>query len=374
MKEKKIILFLIFILLVSISCSDKKNSNSTEKNSLVENATSSSSNNADSNKKQEITIVGVGDIMLGSNYPNKSLLPNENILKNTESILKDADITVGNLEGTLFDSGGTPKSCSNPKVCYVFRTPSSYGKYFKEAGFDYLSIANNHSNDFGHKGIVETIKNLDLLEIKHTGIKDLNEWSILEKDGIKYGFLSFAPNNKTVKLNDYEYAKNLIKSTKDKVDILVVMFHGGAEGAKYERITRKNEFYFGENRGNVFEFARMAVDSGADIIFGQGPHVTRAIELYKGKFISYSAGNFATFGNFSLNGPNGISPIFKINVNNRGDFISGKIISTRQNKGKKGPYIDNNNSAIKKIISLNNMDFPEGNGLKVSENGDITKK
>ncbi|MBP6282226.1 MAG: CapA family protein, partial [Leptotrichiaceae bacterium] len=227
MKEKKIILFLIFILLVSISCGDKKNSNSTEKNSLVENTTSSSSNNADSNKKQEITIVGVGDIMLGSNYPNKSLLPNENILKNTESILKDADITVGNLEGTLFDSGGTPKSCSNPKVCYVFRTPSSYGKYFKEAGFDYLSIANNHSNDFGHKGIEETIKNLDLLEIKHTGIKDLNEWSILEKDGIKYGFISFAPNNKTVKLNDYEYAKNLIKSTKDKVDILVVMFHGG---------------------------------------------------------------------------------------------------------------------------------------------------
>ena len=166
MKEKKIILFLIFILLVSISCSDKKNSNSTEKNSVVENATSSSSNNADSNKKQEITIVGVGDIMLGSNYPNKSLLPNENILKNTESILKDADIAVGNLEGTLFDSGGTPKSCSNPKVCYVFRTPSSYGKYFKEAGFDYLSIANNHSNDFGHKGIVETIKNLDLLEKK----------------------------------------------------------------------------------------------------------------------------------------------------------------------------------------------------------------
>ncbi len=375
MKEKKITLFLVFILLFTIACSDRKNNDAEEKSVEIKNSDpSSDKKESPKDKKQEITIIGVGDIMLGSNYPSKGLLPNDNILKDTEAVLKEADLTVGNLEGTLFDSGGTPKSCSNPSVCYVFRTPSSYGQYLKEAGFDYLSVANNHSNDFGSIGIDQTIKNLDSLGIKHSGIKDVNEWAILEKDGIKYGFVSFAPNMMTVKLNDYEYAKNLIKSTKEKVDILIVMFHGGAEGSKYERIPRRNEIFYGENRGNVFEFARMAVDSGADIIFGQGPHVTRAIELYNGKFISYSAGNFATYGNFSLNGPNGIAPIFRVTLDNKGNFISGKIIPTRQYKGKKGPFIDSSNAVIKKIISLNGSDFPEGNGLNVSENGDITKK
>ncbi|HHR0576730.1 TPA: CapA family protein [Neisseria meningitidis] len=103
-----------------------------------------------------VSIIGVGDIMLGSNYP-VDYLPDTNILKNVESALQDADITVGNLEGTLFDEGGTPKKCATPpKICYAFRTPSAYGQYLADAGFDYLSFANNHSNDFGAQGITAT--------------------------------------------------------------------------------------------------------------------------------------------------------------------------------------------------------------------------
>ena len=329
-------------------------------------------------ENKKITIIGVGDIMLGSNYPSKNLLPKNdyNILSHTdtEKILQDADITIGNLEGTLFDEGGIPKSCSDPSVCFVFRTPSKYGQYLKKAGFDYLSIANNHSNDFGDEGIRETMKNLDELGIKYTGIKKLAETAIIEKDHLKYGFVSFAPLSKTVNLNNYEYAAGLIKSLKSKVDIVVVMFHGGAEGNGKEHITRKKEIYFGENRGNVFEFARMAVDAGADIIFGQGPHVTRAIELYKNKFISYSAGNFATYGKFNLKGSSGIAPIFKITLDSKGNFIEGEIIPIRQTKGTYGPFIDENKYAVKEIISLNKSDFPEGNGLSVNEDGKIEKK
>ena len=102
--------------------------------------------------------------------------------------------------------------------------PSKYGEYLKNAGFDYLSLANNHSNDFGETGISETMKNLDGLGIKYSGIKDKIEYSILEKDGIKYGFVSFAPNSKTVDINDYEYASKLIKSLKSKTNIVVVYF------------------------------------------------------------------------------------------------------------------------------------------------------
>ena len=379
--KKYIVLILIAILvtifmIVPTNPSFKIVANKFINNSKISNISKNDIPKIDKhNKKTEFTIIGVGDIMLGSNYPFEYLLPKNdaNILQNTQNILKNADITVGNLEGTLFDNGGTPKSCNNPNVCYVFRMPSRYGTYLKQAGFDYLSIANNHSNDFGEIGIKETIKNLDNLGIKYSGIKDIAESVILEKDGKKFGFISFSPNSATVKLNDYNYAKKLISELKSKVDIVIVMFHGGAEGANAEHITKRHEIFHGEDRGNVYEFAHFAIDNGADIIFGQGPHVTRAIELYKNKFISYSGGNFATFGKINVSDSMGIAPIFKIKINNKGDFISGEIIPVRQTYKSFGPFIDSEKLAIKKIISLNKSDFPNGNGLSTSEEGKINK-
>ena len=379
--KKYIVLILIAILvtifmIVSTNPSFKIVANKFINNSKISNISKNDTPKIDKhNKKTEFTIIGVGDIMLGSNYPFEYLLPKNdaNILQNTQNILKNADITVGNLEGTLFDNGGTPKSCNNPNLCYAFRMSSKYGKYLKEAGFDYLSIANNHSNDFGEIGIKETMKNLDNLGIKYSGIKDITESAVLEKDGKKFGFISFSPNSATVKLNDYNYAKKLISELKSKVDIVIVMFHGGAEGANAEHITKRHEIFHGEDRGNVYEFAHFAIDNGADVIFGQGPHVTRAVELYKNKFISYSGGNFATFGKINISGSMGIAPIFKIKINNKGDFISGEIIPVRQTYKSLGPFIDSEKLAIKKIISLNKSDFPNGNGLSINEEGKINK-
>ena len=379
--KKYIVLILIAILvtifmIIPTNPSFKIVANKFINNSKISNISKNDTSKIDKyNKKTEFTIIGVGDIMLGSNYPFEYLLPKNdaNILQNTQNILKNADITVGNLEGTLFDNDGTPKSCNNPNVCYVFRMPLRYGTYLKQAGFDYLSIANNHSNDFGEIGIKETMKNLYNLGIKYSGIKDIAESAILEKDGKKFGFISFSPNSATVKLNDYNYAKKLISGLKSKVDIVIVMFHGGAEGANAEHITKRHEIFHGEDRGNVYEFAHFAIDNGADIIFGQGPHVTRAVELYKNKFISYSGGNFATFGKINISGSMGIAPIFKIKINNKGDFISGEIIPVRQTYKSFGPFIDSEKLAIKKIISLNKSDFPNGNGLSINEEGKINK-
>ena len=377
---KKNILLILFAILAFALALIITNPNFKDfKNRLInlEKIGISKNRNDEKNKKDEkseFTIIGVGDIMLGSNYPSNLLPKNDaNILENTQDILQNADITVGNLEGTLFDTGGTPKSCDNPNVCYAFRMPSKYGKYLKQAGFDYLSIANNHSNDFGQTGIKETIQNLNNLNIKYSGIKGIAESTILEKNGKKFGFVSFAPNSATVKLNDYNYAKKLISELKSKVVIVIVMFHGGAEGAGAEHITRSHEIFHGEDRGNVYEFSHFAIDNGADIVFGQGPHVTRAIELYKNKFISYSGGNFATFGKINVSGSMGIAPIFKIKINNKGDFISGEIIPVRQTYKSFGPFIDPEKLAIKKIISLNKSDFPNGNGLSIIEEGKINK-
>lgn len=378
-KNILLILFAVLIFLLAIIAANPNFKGFANKfinlKKMPETKKSSTSKNDKPDEKTKFTIIGVGDIMLGSNYPFEHLLPENdaNILENTQNILKNADITVGNLEGTLFDNGGTPKTCNNQNVCYVFRMPSRYGAYLKQAGFDYLSIANNHSNDFGEIGIKKTMKSFDNLGIKYSGIKDIAESAILEKDGKKFGFISFSPNSATVKLNDYNYTKKLISELKLKVDIVIVMFHDGAEGAGAEHITRKNEIFHGEDRGNVYEFAHFAIDNGADIIFGQGPHVTRAVELYKNKFISYSGGNFATFGKINISGSMGLAPIFKIKIDSNGNFISGEIIPIRQTYESLGPFIDSEKSVIKKIISLNKSDFPNGNGLSITADGKITK-
>ena len=378
-KNILLILFAVLIFLLAIIAANPNFKGFANKfinlKKMPETKKSSTSKNDKPDEKTKFTIIGVGDIMLGSNYPFEHLLPENdaNILENTQNILKNANITVGNLEGTLFDNGGTPKTCNNQNVCYVFRMPSRYGAYLKQAEFDYLSIANNHSNDFGEVGIKKTMKSLDNLGIKYSGIKDIAESAILEKDGKKFGFISFSPNSATVKLNDYNYAKKLISELKLKVDIVIVMFHGGAEGAGAEHITRKNEIFHGEDRGNVYEFAHFAIDNGADIIFGQGPHVARAVELYKNKFISYSGGNFATFGKINISGSMGLAPIFKIKIDSNGNFISGEIIPVKQTYESLGPFIDSEKLVIKKIISLNKSDFPNGNGLSITADGKITK-
>ena len=101
-----------------------------------------------------VSIIGVGDIMMGTNYPEDKLPPNDGIhlLRNVESVLQDADVTFGNLEGTLLNYGGIPKKCKDPKVCYAFRTPVRYVKNLVNAGFDMMSLANNHAGDMGDRG------------------------------------------------------------------------------------------------------------------------------------------------------------------------------------------------------------------------------
>ena len=78
-----------------------------------------------------------------------------------------------------------------------------------------------------------------------------------------------------------EKAKDIVKELSKTCEIVIVSFHGGGEGANYQNVTRKTEYCYGENRGNVYEFSHAMIDAGADIIIGHGPHVPRAIEYIK---------------------------------------------------------------------------------------------
>jgi hypothetical protein len=321
--------------------------------------------------KDTVTIIGVGDIMMGTNYPENRLPPKDGVhlLKEVEHILRNADVTFGNLEGTLLDSGGVPKKCNDPKVCYAFRTPVRYVSNLVNAGFDMVSLANNHAGDMGDQGRKSSMKTLIEANILHAGQLN-NKTTIFVRDSIKYGLAAFAPNSNCVPLNDLEGAKYIIKQLDSLVDIVIVSFHGGAEGAQFQHVPRKNEIYFGENRGDVYKFAHALIDAGADIIFGHGPHVTRGIEVYKERFISYSLGNFCTYRGISVNGINGLAPIVKVTTDKHGEFYFGEITPTIQSYDT-GVRIDANKQVIKIMQELSKKDFPES-PVRIDDNGLIT--
>lgn len=322
-------------------------------------------------EKDTVTIIGVGDIMMGTNYPENRLPPDDGsfLLKDVEEILKDADITFGNLEGTLLDEGGTPKRCKDPSVCYAFRTPVRYVENLIATGFDLMSLANNHAGDFGDEGRKSSMKTLDSAGIHHAG-QVVKPFTIVEKDGLTYGLAAFAPNSGCVDLNDLSGARSIVTHLDSLCDIVIVSFHGGAEGAKYQNVPRTNEIYYGENRGNVYKFSHELIDAGADIIFGHGPHVTRAIELYNNRFISYSLGNFCTYRGISVNGVNGLAPIVKVFTDPKGNFYKAQITATYQTYNT-GVQVDPEKRVIKIIQDLTKKDFPESL-VHIDDNGLIT--
>ncbi len=325
------------------------------------------------NKPGVISVIGVGDIMIGTSYPNTSYLPANDgryLLKPVEDILKSADVAFGNLEGVLLDEGGTPKHCNNPDLCYLFRSPVRYVDNLVNAGFDLLSIANNHIGDFGHKGRRSTIKTLEEAGIGFAGLIE-HPTTIIERDGIKIGMAAFSPFRGTVNMHNIHNAQSIVEDLKKAADIVIVSFHGGAEGADHQNVTCETEYYLGENRGNVCKFSYSVIDAGADIVFGHGPHVTRAVDLYKDRFIAYSLGNFCTYARFNLHGEHGVAPILKVYVDETGKFIEAKAFPVIQT-GRGGPRPDPAGRAVKSLQRLTITDFPE-TLLRINDQGRIRR-
>jgi hypothetical protein len=152
--------------------------------------------------------------------------------------------------------------------------------------------------------------------------------------------------------------------------VVVVSCHIGAEGAARDRITRAPEVFVGEQRGDPFRFARTAVDAGADIVFCHGPHIPRAIEVYKNRFIAYSLGNFWTYGRFNVRETAGLAPIADLEVNRQGELVSARIVSARQERPG-GPTHDSSNAAAQRIAVLTARDFPE-TGTTVAADGTVS--
>lgn len=317
----------------------------------------------------EIILSFVGDVMTGSDYPDKSYLPSnegKDIFKSVENYFKNSDVNFANLEGAIANTN--TQSSKRSKNSYSFRMPPYMANRIAEAGFNIVAVANNHSRDFGDKGYKQTQEYLKNAEIKIVG-NILNTATIIEIKNKKIGFLAFYyfsyANNS---IQDITSAKALVEKTKKECDFLVVSFHGGAEGRNMFRVPKETEIFYGENRGDVYKFARAVSDSGADLIIGHGPHVLRSMEIYNNSFIAYSLGNFVGYKQFSLAGNNGISAILQITLNDNLKIDSAKVIPIKLINGGI-PSVDSSNEAIKKLNNYADLDFPNS-GIKFNSEGE----
>ncbi len=314
-----------------------------------------------------ITIASVGDMMLGTDYPENHLPDDDGVgfLSAVTPVLSAADIAFGNLEGVLVDGGEPAKKCSNPNACYLFRSPTRYAGYYAAAGFDVMSLANNHARDFGEEGRTATMQALAAVGIRHSGRE--GDFASFEASGLKVAVLAYAVTRESNMLLDYELAEQTVREFAASHDIVMVTFHGGAEGVDATNLPFAEEEYYGEPRGDVVKFSRMVVDAGADLVIGHGPHVVRAMERYNGRLIAYSLGNFATYYGISVAGIKGIAPILVTTLDGNGRFVEGSVVSTIQLRPA-GPSLDPGQRALQLMRGLTAEDF-ESPGLRFHDDG-----
>jgi len=322
-----------------------------------------------------VRIAGVGDINLGTSFPSRAFLPPNNnaaaIIAPAVEFFKSADVAFGNLEGPFVGEVPPAKRCKDTTKCYIFRTPTSYFPTLVDAGINLMSVANNHSFDFGPVGVNSTFALIDSFQVAGAGTIE-RPYAIFHKDGRTYGLCAFSPNSGVVSINDYARVKQIVQHLDTIVDIVVVSFHGGAEGKDYVNVPKKREYFLGEDRGNVYEFSKMVIDAGADVVFGHGPHVPRAIHLYKDRFIAFSLGNFCTYSRISVSGVNGYAPLILVTTKTDGTFVEAKIHSFTQSF-RSGISFDTQHRVAKFIKNLTLKDFPDS-PLLITDDGTVTKR
>jgi hypothetical protein len=279
-----------------------------------------------------------------------------------------SDVVFGNLEGTLTDVSESPKCGKRSTECFAFRAPPEYARYLAAAGFTLMSNANNHSYDFGAAGEDETIAALHQAGIEQTGLA--GEVTVVKAGGHKVAFVGFAPYSNTASLTDLDAAGALIRQARKEADIVVVAFHAGAEGSDAQHVTGEEEIYLGEDRGNAEAFAHMAIEAGADLILGSGPHVLRGMEIYRDRLIAYSLGNFSGFHNFTLEGVLGETVVLHVTLAGNGSFRAGRLASVSLiEAGQPVPDPDGGGAGL--VADLSKDDFGH-HGVKVSSDGRIS--
>jgi hypothetical protein len=302
---------------------------------------------------RSITLEWVGDIALST---QRGLPPGglRRELAPVRGLLQHADVTLGNLEGTL--STGGPSKCGGigGGTCFAFQAPPSVAGELRAAGFRLVNQANNHSLDYGASGRAQTIAALRRAGIAHTGLP--GQITVLRVAGTRVAFVGLAPYAYDANLLDIRAAKRLVRRARARARLVVVIIHAGAEGADQLHTPRREEYYLGEDRGDARAFAHAVIDAGASIVLGSGPHVIRGLERYGGKLIAYSLGNFVGYHTLADGGVLSESAILRVTLAPAGSVLGGRWIPIRLVEGLPRP--EHSGVSARLVATLSREDFP----------------
>jgi poly-gamma-glutamate capsule biosynthesis protein CapA/YwtB (metallophosphatase superfamily) len=218
------------------------------------------------------------------------------------------------------------------------------------------NLANNHARDAGVDGLEETIAHLTAAGVYVTGV-DTVPTLVATARGDTVAFLGFSTSNGP-DIRDLSAVRRYVARAAAHYPRLVVTMHLGAEGRAAQRTRDTMEVYLTEKRGNPVAFARAAVDAGAKLVVGHGPHVVRAFEWRNGALIAYSLGNLVTYGPFSLREPLNRGAIVCALLDAQGRVLDAHLRATLQ----RPPGLvsaDRRGRAITLADSLSRLDFPE---------------
>ena len=339
---------------------------------------------------ESVTLAFTGDINLGTTTLPGGVPPQDGrgLLDAARPHLT-GDLVVGNLEGVFADSGVSEKCIdrqalarmrragrepTEPPVranCYAFRTPTSLAPRLREAGFTHLNLANNHSGDLGPAGRASTLAALESLGLTHYGpLGSIAVDTIRRGDSVSVvALVGFTTYPFAYNLLDIERSAAVVDSVRKAVDVLVVTFHGGGEGAKAVTTADGQEFLGSEPRGDLRRWARAVIDAGADAVVGHGPHVLRGIEFHRGRPIAYSLGNFATYRGFNVDGVRGLTGVLQLRLSGRGEFQGGRFVPMTQ-RPRRGPEPDPDAAALTLLRRLSREDFGAG-AARIAPDGTI---
>jgi hypothetical protein len=313
-----------------------------------------------------LTLVWGGDLTLGSSYG----LPPDNargLLAGVVPTMRRADLTAVNLEGTLGAGGASKCPPRGAPNCFAFQAPAANAAALPRAGVDVVNLANNHAWDFGALGMGQTVQALRRQRVRFTGRP--GEIAYRDLKGARVAFLGFSSYPWTSPIRDLVAVRRSVTQAARNANVVVVFMHAGAEGARQTRTPLGEEEAFGEQRGDSRAFAHTAVDAGADLVLGSGPHVLRGIEVYRGRAIAYSLGNLAGYKNFARGGTLSLSALLRVTIAADGALTGGRLVPLKL-VGAGVPVLDGAHAAVRLVAGVSGLDFGR-RAVRLSPSGRI---
>jgi len=275
--------------------------------------------------KSAISIVWGGDVALDAARG----LPADGQagLSAVSSTLSATDLALVNLEGTLGVGGAAKCGGAAPGTCYAFQAPPAIARGLAYAGIDAVNLANNHSADAGEQATGATTAALDREELGWTGLTGTTR--VMHPAGSTVALVGMAPYRWADDFRDLSVVTRRVQAAARMAPLVIVMMHAGREGQDATTTPLGHEVAFGEDRGDTRAAAHAAIDAGADLVLGSGPHVVRGIERYRNRLIVYSAGNLEGNDTLSLAGRYSQSALVRVRVTPDGTPVTGRVVALR---------------------------------------------